>query len=100
MTDLEKFRAEQMLDPEFKAYANEQQPAADLSKALIEARLSMGLSQSELARMAGLTQSHISNIEACEGNPSLKTLIRLANGLNMRLHIEFLPLNPQNKEDI
>lgn len=91
MSDLSKYRNKQMMDPEFRAYAEQMQPFSDLSKAVVSARIERKLTQQELSKLTGVAQSDISRLESCEGNPSLKTLIRIAEGLDMRLHISFIP---------
>ena len=50
-----------------------------------EKRLELFLSQEELASKIGIDQSDLSKIEKGIGNPSLKTLIRIANGLNSKI---------------
>lgn len=59
------------------------------SKALREARLRAGLSQTELARRAGVTQSVISAYESGGRQPSLPVLERLvaATGLELQLRV-------------
>ena len=52
-------------------------------------RKKAGLTQTELSKSTGISQADISRIERGLGNPSLDTLNRLADGLNMSLHIEF-----------
>ena len=44
-------------------------------------RLKKGLSQSALARRAGLSANYVGTLERGIQNPSLKTLARLAKGL-------------------
>ena len=44
-------------------------------------RLKKGLSQTALAKQAGLSPNYIGTLERGVQNPSLKTLERLANGL-------------------
>lgn len=44
-----------------------------------------GLEQSELARIAGVSQSLISKIECGAANPSLRTLISLADALGVKV---------------
>lgn len=46
------------------------------------ARLRAGLSQSELARRAGLTRASYTNIEKGHKNPSLVTALLIAHTLN------------------
>lgn len=90
--NLSDYRKQQMQDPEFRAYAEEMQPFADLAKAVVGARIERNLTQQELSKLTGVAQSDISRLESCEGNPSLRTLIRIAKGLDMRLQISFIPI--------
>ncbi|MBQ7765240.1 MAG: helix-turn-helix transcriptional regulator [Lachnospiraceae bacterium] len=59
------------------------------------ARETVGMTQKELAEKTGIYQADISKIERGLANPSVSTLKRLADGLNMNLVIEFKP-----KEDV
>ena len=95
MRDLEKLRSEQMNDPEFREYALEMEPLAALSKALIGARLERNLTQKELAAITGIPQGEISRMESCKKSPSLRTLQRIAAGLDMQLKIELVPREDQ-----
>ena len=52
-------------------------------------RKKVGLTQSELSKKTGISQADISRIERGVANPSLDTLNRLAEGLEMELSIEF-----------
>lgn len=61
-------------------------------EALAGARLNKGMTQSELAKASGVDQSDISRIECGEANPSVRTLQRLADGMSLKLKIEFRPL--------
>lgn len=90
--NLSDYRKKQMQDPEFRAYAEQLQPFADLAKAVVGARIERNLTQQELSNLTGVAQSDISRLESCEGNPSLKTLIRIAEGMDMRLQVSFVPV--------
>lgn len=90
--NLSDYRKQQMQDPEFRAYAEQMQPFADLAKAVVGARLERNLTQQELSKLTGVAQSDISRLESCEGNPSLKTLVRIAEGMDMRLQVSFVPI--------
>lgn len=90
--NLSDYRKQQMQDPEFRAYAEQMQPFADLAKAVVCARIERNLTQQELSKLTGVAQSDISRLESCEGNPSLKTLIRIAEGMDMRLQVSFVPV--------
>lgn len=58
--------------------------------ALIEARNKKKLSQKQLAEKTGMTQADISKIESGNRNLSIRTLQRLADGLDMDLKIQFV----------
>ena len=55
------------------------------------ARETAGMTQKELAEKTGIYQADISKIERGLANPSVSTLKRLAEGLNMNLIISFEP---------
>lgn len=90
--NLSDYRKKQMQDPEFRAYAEQMQPFADLANAVVGARIERNLTQQDLSKLTGVAQSDISRLESCEGNPSLKTLIRIAEGMDMRLQVSFVPI--------
>ena len=91
MSDLSRFLDKKLENPVFKAEWEALQPEMALVQAMIDARKKTGLTQKELAERTGIAQSDISKFETGGGNPSLKTLQRLASGMGMVLHIEFLP---------
>ncbi|AUG80169.1 transcriptional regulator [Kitasatospora sp. MMS16-BH015] len=59
-----------------------------LGQAVYDRRTELGLSQSELARRAGMTQPQISNIEGGDSLPTLPLLTRLAKALDAALTID------------
>ena len=92
MTDFKDFLAEQLKDPEIRAEYDALEPEFSLMQAMIDARKSSGLTQKQLSERTGIAQSDISKLESGNGNPSLRSLERLAMGLGMRVQIEFKPL--------
>lgn len=64
-----------------------------ITDALIDARRASGLTQKDLADRTGIAQADISKLENGNANPSLKTLQRLADGMGMKLKLEFVPAN-------
>ena len=82
---------EQLKNPEFKTEWDKLDPEFQIIRSLIEIRNERHLSQKQLAEITGITQADISRIENGNANPSLKTLQRLANGLGMKLKLEFIP---------
>ena len=61
-----------------------------LGVSLTKARDRAKLTQKELAERVHIYQADISKIERGTANPSVKTLQRLAEGMGMRLKIEFV----------
>ena len=61
-----------------------------LAENLIRARDDLGMTQRQLSEATGIYQADISKIERGLANPSVSTLKRLADGLGMKLSIEFL----------
>ena len=57
-----------------------------------ERRKAQGMTQQQLAEKTGISQSDISKFETGGGNPSIKTLQRLAAGMGMILQVEFKPV--------
>ena len=51
------------------------------------------MTQKELAERTGIRQGDISKLEHGNGNPSLRTLQRLAAGMGMQLHLSFTPVD-------
>ena len=90
-TNFDEFLEEQLKDPEFRAEWDALQPERAIVQAMIDARRTTGMTQKQLAEKTGIAQSDISKLETGGGNPSLKTLQRLAAGMGMVLHIEFRP---------
>ena len=88
----EQVRAELLSDPEAAAEYEALGPQYELISQIIDARISQGITQAQLAERTGLRQSNISRLEGGNCNPSLELVNRVARGLGMRLHIELLPL--------
>lgn len=57
------------------------------AEAILKARSIRGISQKELANLTGIDQSDISKLERGVANPSVNTLKRIADALNMKLNI-------------
>lgn len=65
----------------------------EIIRALTEARHASGMTQKELSKFTGIAQADISKLENGNANPSLRTLQRLADGMGMKLKLEFVPAN-------
>ena len=66
-------------------------PEFAVIEAILAARKESGLTQQQLSERTGIAQTDISKLERGNGNPSLRTLPRLAAGMGMRVKIEFVP---------
>lgn len=93
MSSFNEYLKEQLKDPELKAEYDALEPEFAIIRAMIEARKSAGITQQELARRTGIAQADISKLENGNANPSIRTLQRLAAGMDMRVKIEFQPLH-------
>ncbi len=92
MSEWKVFLNEQLQDPELRAEWEALEPEFAIVQAMIDVRKNTGLTQKQLSDKTGIDQGDISRIESGEANPSLKTLKRLAAGMDMRLRLEFLPI--------
>lgn len=84
---------EQLRDPAFQAEWETLEPERQIIRAIIEGRERCDLTQQQLAEITGIQQADISRLENGTGNLSLRTLKRLAAG--MQLKLEFVPKTVQ-----
>jgi transcriptional regulator with XRE-family HTH domain len=78
MKSVEYRKAYESLTPEF-----------ELARAVIDARVTAGLTQEQLAKRMETTQSVIARLESGRTRPSTQTLERLAAATGTRLKISF-----------
>lgn len=90
--DFDTFLQELLEDPEFRAEYEASEPHFRIMMAIVNARLSTGMTSQQIAEAAGIHPSYFAKLERGSGNPSLRTLQRLASGMGMRLKLEFEPL--------
>ncbi len=90
MSSYNDYKRKALETPDVKAEYDALQPEYDIIQEMIDARNKEGLTQKELSERTGITQADISRIESGTRNPSLGMVKRLANGLGMRLKIEFI----------
>ena len=90
MTKLEDLKERCMEDPEFqKEYARVDEEYA-LVEALVRARTEARLTQAELARRLGTTQSAVARLEGGRASPSFATLRRYAAATGTRLTVDLV----------
>ena len=84
---------------ELREFVEEATVNALVAQAIYDARKTAGLTQEELANLAGTKQPVISQLEdaAYEGH-SLSMLKRIADALNQRLEIRFVSNSPGPKQ--
>lgn len=93
MTNYNDFLNEQLQNEEFKKEYDALEAEFSIIQAMLDARKASGLTQKDLADRTGIAQADISKLENGNANPSLKTLQRLADGMGMKLKLEFVPVN-------
>lgn len=84
---------EQLKNPEFKKEWDALEPEYQIIKAMLDTRNQKAMTQKQLADITGIPQADISRLENGNANPSLRTLQRLADGMGMKLKLEFVPAN-------
>ncbi len=70
-------------DPEYQQGLDELKTHFALGDAILRARIKKGLSQADLARMAGTKQANISRLESAIGNPTLKLINKILQALEL-----------------
>ncbi len=82
---------EELKNPEFKKEWDSLEEEYKLMSAMADMRKELNVSQKELSLRTGISQGDISKLEKGVGNPSLKTLKKIAKGLGCKLQIQFIP---------
>lgn len=90
MTKIAELKKRLMADPEFRREYEKADAEFAIVEALVLARTAANLSQAELAKKIGTTQSAIARLEGGGVSPSLATLRRYAEATGTKLHIELL----------
>ena len=87
MTRLRDLKKRLMEDPEFREEYARADEEYKLIEALVRARTAANLTQEELARRLGTTQSAIARLEGGGVSPSFATLRRYAEATGTRLTV-------------
>ena len=89
MKDFEQFKREQFKKkPGLKKAYDALAPQYELAAQIIEARLKKGLSQTQLAKKMGTSQSAVARLESGGYNPSFNLLEKVAHATGARLKIK------------
>jgi DNA-binding XRE family transcriptional regulator len=86
----EQVLQESLRDPTFRRVWEQTSLARAVAIRLVQYRAEHGLSQSGPARALGKQQPAIARLEAADHDPSLETLWRLSQGLNITFHIDII----------
>ena len=84
---LSQLKAEFMVDEEFRREYEAQDEEFSVAAQLIEARMKAHLTQEEVARRMGTTQSVVARLESGSALPSLRSLRRYASAIGGKLEI-------------
>ena len=80
-------KKEMLANPEAKAAYDALGPKYALISAMLDARGKKGMTQAEIAKRAGTTQSAIARFESGRTNPTLEFASRLSHALGAKLEI-------------
>lgn len=83
----EDMKREALRSPGFRKAYDTLSPKYALISAMLDARNKRGMTQAEIARRAGTTQSAIARFEAGRTNPTLEFASRLSSALGVKLEV-------------
>ena len=90
MTKIADLKQRLMKDPEFRVEYQKADAEFALVEALVRARTKANLTQAQLARRLGTTQSAVARLEGGRVSPSVATLRRYAEATGAKLQIELI----------
>lgn len=90
MTKIAELKKRLMNNPEFREEYEKADAEFAIIEALVKARTDAKLSQAELAKRIGTTQSAIARLEGGGVSPSLSTLRRYAEATGTRLEVNLI----------
>ena len=91
MSKVSNLHEKWMKEKEYREAMAELAPEFAIARAVINARVTAGLTQEQLAQRMDTTQSVIARLESGRTRPSTQTLERLANATGTHLRISFEP---------
>ncbi|HEY7951816.1 MAG TPA: helix-turn-helix transcriptional regulator [Solirubrobacteraceae bacterium] len=89
--------AESLRDPAYAVEWNRTTVARAVALQVLSYRVEHGLSQRLLAKRLGMSQPQVARLEIGEHNPTIDTLARLAQGLNVEFAIDVRPIEWEPK---
>lgn len=91
MTRIAELKKRLADNPDFRAEYEKIDAEFAVIEALVKARTEAGLTQTEVARRIGTTQSAIARLEGGGTSPSLATLRRYAEATGTKLQVSLVP---------
>ncbi|MCQ2411896.1 MAG: helix-turn-helix domain-containing protein [Sphaerochaetaceae bacterium] len=88
--DLKQLKEELLSDDKVRQEYDALEPEYQLLSEMIKLRNELNISQQELAARTGIDRADICKLENGNGNPSLKTIKRIAKGLGKQVQIRFV----------
>lgn len=86
-TDFQAYLKKQLKNQELKRYYDEYDKQLEIAYRILQLRKKAQLSQAELARRVGTTQSNIARMEQGRQNFTIDTLSKVAKSLNKNLEV-------------
>ena len=88
MKTLKQFKKEAFKRPGVRKAYTEMQPGVQIIRALIISRNKKGMSQRNLAKKIGITQSALARFETGKINPTLSFIQKVTSGLGLKLVVK------------
>jgi len=86
-TDFQKYLKDQLCNEEFKILYNEYSKQLEIAYQIIQLRKKQKITQIELAKKIGTTQSNIARMESGKQNFTINILNKMAQAFNKELKI-------------
>jgi len=91
--DFDTYIGRRFKDAQFKKYYNAYGRQLEIAYQVLQLRKARKMSQSDLARKLGTTQSNVARIEAGRQNFTTQTLAQIATAFGKELKVEFVVKN-------
>ena len=88
--DFQQYLKEELKDPVFRRHYEEYGKQLEIAYQILQLRKKQGLSQTQLAKRLGTSQSNVARMEAGQQNFTADTLQRIASAFRRELKIQFV----------
>ncbi len=88
--NFQEYLAEQLRNPKIKKHYDEYGKQLEIAYQILQLRKGEGVSQAQLARKIGTSQSNIARMENGEQNFTTETLRKIASAFKRELKVEFI----------